>query len=141
VGLATTISTAVIKASAVSTSTLTTINGALKLMAWTKAKMALAVVLPAAGITTVAVNAVNNARTKTALAAMQGNREGVVTVNQAQLRLILRVFQTNDTYQAVFDAVDQGANAIPITILTATARTSGLPTATPSGIGVTIRAK
>ena len=110
-------------------------------MAWTKAKMALAVVLPAAGITTVAVNAVNNARTKTALAAMQGNREGVVTVNQAQLRLILRVFQTNDTYQAVFDAVDQGANAIPITILTATARTSGLPTATPSGIGVTIRAK
>ena len=119
-GLATTIAASAIKASAVSTSTLTIINGALKLMAWTKAKMAIVAgvaVLLTTGTTLVAVNAVNTSRTKSALSTMQGSWEGVMAVNQAQLRLVLRVFKTNDTYVAVFDSVDQGANAIPITKL------------------------
>jgi RNA polymerase sigma factor (sigma-70 family) len=117
VGLTTTISAAVVQGSAVSASTLTLIKGALKLMAWTKAKMAIVagvIVLLAAGITTVAVKTINAARTKAALATMQGDWEGVVAINQAQLRLVLKIFKTNDTYRALLDSVDQGAKDIPI---------------------------
>jgi uncharacterized protein (TIGR03435 family) len=58
VGLAATVTAAAAKGAAVSASTLTLIEGALKIMAWTKAKMAVAVgvgVLLAAGTTTVVV--------------------------------------------------------------------------------------
>jgi RNA polymerase sigma factor (sigma-70 family) len=117
-GLTATISATVVKTAAVSTSTLTIINGALKLMAWTKVKMAVVAgvaVLLAAGTATLAVKAAHTSRTRSALATMQGNWEGVLDVNQAKLRLILRIFKTNDTYQAVFDSVDQGQKGIPIT--------------------------
>jgi len=59
VGLAATVSAAVAKGAAVSGSTLTLIKGALKIMAWTKVKMAIVVsvgVLLAAGTITVAIN-------------------------------------------------------------------------------------
>jgi len=120
VALTTTISAAAVKTAVVSTSTATIINGALKLMAWTKVKMAIVtgvVVLLAGGTTLVAVKAANTSRTRSALASMQGSWEGVVAINQAQLRLVLRIFKTNETYQAVFDSVDQAASAIPITKL------------------------
>jgi HEAT repeat protein len=62
VGLAATISAAAVKSSAVAASTLTLVKGALKIMAWTKAKMVIvtsAVVLLAAGTTTVAVKVIH----------------------------------------------------------------------------------
>jgi RNA polymerase sigma factor (sigma-70 family) len=113
---------AIAKGAAASISTLTLIKGALKLMAWAKAKTAIVsgvVVLLAAGTTTVAVKAVNAARTKAALPTMQGNWEGVVEADQARLRLVLRIFKTNDTYRAVIDSVDQGVKDIPIAKLSA----------------------
>ncbi len=108
---------AIAKGAAASTSTLTLIKGALKLMAWTKAKTAIVsgvVVLLAAGTTTVAVKAVSAARTKAALATMQGNWEGTLTAQQTKLRLVLKIFKTNDTYRAVLDSIDQGAKDIPV---------------------------
>jgi RNA polymerase sigma factor (sigma-70 family) len=113
---------AIAKGSTAAASTLTLIKGALKIMAWTKAKTAVVAgvaVLLAAGTTTVAVKAVNTARTRAALATMQGSWEGVVTANGSRLRLVLRIFRTNDTYRAVIDSVDQGAKDIPVARLSA----------------------
>jgi RNA polymerase sigma factor (sigma-70 family) len=113
---------AMTKGVAASGSTLTLIKGALKLMAWTKTKITIVTgvaILAATGTTMVAVKAVNTARTTAALATMQGNWEGIITANQAQLRLVLRIFKTNDTYRAVIDSVDQGAKNIPVTRLLA----------------------
>ena len=61
VGLAATISAAAVKSSAVAASTLTLMKGALKIMAWTKMKTAIAsgvVVLLAAGTTTVTLKGI-----------------------------------------------------------------------------------
>ena len=61
VGLAATISAGAVKSSAVAASTLTLVKGALKIMAWTKIKTTIvggAVVLLAAGTTTVAVKVI-----------------------------------------------------------------------------------
>jgi RNA polymerase sigma factor (sigma-70 family) len=115
---------AITKGIAASGSTLTLINGTLKIMAWTKVKMTIVagvVVLLAAGTTVVAVKAVNTARTRTALATMQGDWEGVVQADQARLRLVLKIFKTNDTYLAAIDSIDQGAEDIPVTKLSARA--------------------
>jgi len=111
---------AAIKGAAASTSTLTLIQGTLKLMAWTKVKTTIVagvVVLLATGAT-IAIQAVNSARTKTALATMQGSWEGTLQANQAQLRLVLKIFKTNDTYRAVLDSIDQSAT-VPVSRLSA----------------------
>ncbi|MGA2854321.1 MAG: TIGR03435 family protein [Verrucomicrobiota bacterium] len=66
VGLAATISAAAVKSSAVAASTLTLVKGALKLMAWTKAKTAVVAgltVLIAAGTTTIIVNEIQEHKT------------------------------------------------------------------------------
>ena len=113
---------AIVKGAAASASTLTLIQGALKLMAWTKAKITIAAgvaVLLAAGTTVVAVNAVKAARTKAALATMQGSWEGVITVDKVALRLVFKIFRTNGTYAAALDSIDQGAKGVPITTLSA----------------------
>lgn len=113
---------AVVKGATASTSTLTTIQGALKLMAWTKTKTAIVagvIILFAAGTTTIAVKAITASRTRTALAAMEGSWEGSLNVGATKLRLVLRIFKTNDTYRAVFDSVDQGAQNITVTTLLA----------------------
>jgi RNA polymerase sigma factor (sigma-70 family) len=121
VGLAKTISAvALAKGATASGSTLIITKGALKIMAWTKMKTTIVAgvaVILAAGTTTVAVKAVNAARTKAALAIMQGDWEGAVAINQARLRLVLKIFKTNDTYRAVIDSIDQGAKDIPISKL------------------------
>ncbi len=91
-------------------------------MAWTKTKtiiVAGVAVLLAAGITNVAIKAISAVRTRAALAKMQGNWEGILTAQQTQLRLVIRIFKTNDTYRAVLDSVDQGAKDIPIARLSA----------------------
>jgi RNA polymerase sigma factor (sigma-70 family) len=138
VGLAQTISAvAAAKGVAAGTSTLTLTKGALKIMAWTKMKTAVLVgvgVLLAAGSATMAVKAVNAARTRSALAMMQGNWEGALTINQVQLRLVLRMFETNGTYQAMIDSVDQGAKNIPVTRLLA--RTDSIHLELPALDGV-----
>ena len=74
---------------------------------------ALALLL-AAGTTWVTINAVGAARTKAALTRMQGNWEGTVTANQTRLRLVLKIFKTNNTYRATIDSVDQGVKDIPV---------------------------
>jgi RNA polymerase sigma factor (sigma-70 family) len=69
VGLAVTISAAAVKGSAVTASTLTLIKGALKIMAWTKAKTTLvagAVIILAAGTTTVIVKKTANQKPQAA---------------------------------------------------------------------------
>jgi len=113
---------ALAKGAAASGSTLTLINGALKLMAWTKTKIAIVAgvaALLAAGTTTVAVKAINAGRTRAALATMQGDWEGTLTAGQTQLRLVIRIFKTNDVYRALLDSVDQGVKDVPITRLSA----------------------
>jgi RNA polymerase sigma factor (sigma-70 family) len=113
---------AIAKGAAASASTLTLIKGALKIMAWTKMKTTIVagvVVLLAAGTSIVTVKAVSAARTKAALATMQGNWEGTLTAQQTQLRLVIKILKTNDTYHALLDSVDQGAKDIPITKLSA----------------------
>jgi uncharacterized protein (TIGR03435 family) len=65
-GLAATVTTAAVQGTAVTASTLTLIKGALKIMAWTKAKTAIVVgasVLLAAGTTTVTVKEIQKHRT------------------------------------------------------------------------------
>ena len=116
-GLATTISAAVATGSTVSASTVTLIKGTLKFMAWTKAKITVVagvVALLAAGTTTVIVKTVDISRTKSALAAMQGDWEGTLSVFPTQLRFVLKIRQTNDTYYARLDSIDQGLKDIPV---------------------------
>jgi RNA polymerase sigma factor (sigma-70 family) len=63
IGLAATVTAAAAKGAAVSASTLTLIKGALKIMAWTKMKMAIAtgiIVLLAAGTATVTINKIRH---------------------------------------------------------------------------------
>jgi len=113
---------ALAKGAAAGASTLTLVNGALKLMAWTKTKIAITttlIVLLTAGTTAVAVHAYRAERTRTALAGMQGDWQGTLALGQIQLRLVLRIFRTNDTFQAVLDSVDQGAKDVPVTGLAA----------------------
>jgi RNA polymerase sigma factor (sigma-70 family) len=116
------IALALTKGATAGASTLTLIKGALKLMAWTKTKITIVTgvtILLTAGVTDVAVNVISAARTRAALAAMQGNWEGVIKANQVQLRLVIRIFKTNDTYRAVLDSVDQGVTGVPVTKLSA----------------------
>jgi RNA polymerase sigma factor (sigma-70 family) len=99
------------------TSSITLIKGALKFMAWTKTKAAIitgVAVLLAAGGGTVVYHVVSAARTAATLATMQGNWEGTLNINNVQLRLVLKIFKTNDTYQVTLDSVDQGAKDIPV---------------------------
>jgi RNA polymerase sigma factor (sigma-70 family) len=122
VGLATTISAAAVKGFAVSASTVTLIKGTLKFMAWTKAKITIVssvVVVLAAGTTTVAVKAISAARTRAALATMQGDWEGTLSVFPTQLRLVLKIRRTNDTYYALVDSIDQGLKDLPVAKLRA----------------------
>jgi len=122
-GLAAAVTAGVVaQGAAAGTSTLTLVKGALKLMAWTKTKIIIVtsvVILLAAGTATLGLKAYNAARSKAALAGMAGDWEGVLSVKQIQLRLVLRIFATNGTYQAVMDSLDQGAQDVPVAGLAA----------------------
>jgi RNA polymerase sigma factor (sigma-70 family) len=103
---------------------LTLVKGTLKLMAWTKTKITIVagvILLLAGGATLLAVKTAATARTRAALATMQGRWEGTLTVDQTTLRLGLRIFPTNGVYHATLDSIDQGAWDIPV------AKLSGRP--------------
>ena len=123
IGLAKTISAvAVAKGAVASTSTLTLVQGALKIMAWSKAKTAIVagvVALLSIGAGTAIVSAIATARTAAALATMQGNWEGTLNMGPEKLRLVFRIFETNGVYRATVDSIDQGAQDIPIPKLSA----------------------
>ena len=98
VGLATTVTTAAVQGTAVTTSTLTLIKGALKIMAWTKAKTAIVtgvVVLLAAGTTTITVKEIQEHRTYPWQV-----HQGLVTDDQLnqppQVRILPSKFHTPD---------------------------------------------
>ena len=113
---------AAVKGAAAGTSTLTLVNGAWKLMAWTKTKIIIVtsvIILLAAGTTSLGLKAYHSARSKAALAGMAGDWEGVLSVKQIQLRLVLKIFATNGTYHAVMDSLDQGAHDVPVAGLSA----------------------
>jgi hypothetical protein len=91
-------------------------------MAWTKTKIGIVVgvvALLAVGTAFVTVKAVNAAMNRATLARIQGDWEGTLTANQTQLRLVLKIFKTNNTYSAVIDSVDQGVKNIPVARISA----------------------
>ena len=91
-------------------------------VAWSKLKstvVAGAILLLAAGTTTLVVHSVGVARSKAALANLEGSWEGTLSVGQAKLRLVLRIFKTNDTVRAELDSIDQGALGVTVTKLSA----------------------
>ena len=91
-------------------------------VAWSKLKstvVAGAILLLAAGTTTFVVHSVGVARSKAALANLEGSWEGTLSVGQAKLRLVLRIFKTNDTVRAELDSIDQGARGVTVTKLSA----------------------
>jgi RNA polymerase sigma factor (sigma-70 family) len=123
IGLSKTVSAlAITKGAMAGGSTLALAKGVLKIMAWSYVKTGIvtgAVLLFAAGTTILAVKSFKAEQTRIALSTMQGAWEGTITVNQARIRVVIRVFRTNDTFRAVLDSVDQGAKDIPIPQLSA----------------------
>ena len=103
------------KGAAAGGSTLTLVKGALKLMAWTKAKTAVvtvAVGLLTAGGATVAVKSIHALRAQPKIV---GDWEGVVdTALGAKLRVVLHVSAAHGSYHASVDSIDQHAKDIPI---------------------------
>jgi hypothetical protein len=86
-------------------------------MTWTKTRtviVAALALLLAAGTALVIIKAIGAARTTAALGRMQGNWEGTLNANQTHLRLVLKIFKTNNTYRATIDSVDQGVKDIPV---------------------------
>lgn len=122
-GLAGTISTvAATHGAAASASTLTFVNGALKLMASTKTKIAIiagAVTLAVIGTGVVTINVINAVRSAAALATLQGDWEGTLDAGPEKLRLVFKIFSTNGVYHATMDSVDQGATDVPVPTLSA----------------------
>jgi RNA polymerase sigma factor (sigma-70 family) len=121
-GLAASATSAALAAAHSITSTSTLTLGALKIMAWTKTKTAIitgVALLFAAGAGTVTYHAIKAVRTTAALTTMQGNWEGTLHAGPQQLRLVLHIIKTNDTFVATMDSVDQGAKNIPVTTLSA----------------------
>jgi hypothetical protein len=85
-------------------------------MAWTKIKIAIAAgfaLLLAVGITLLVVTHVK----KAAISKLQGAWEGTLDVKQIKLRLVLKVLETNGTFRATLDSVDQGRKDFPVTEL------------------------
>jgi len=106
---------ALAKGATASASTLTLIKGALKLMAWTKAKTAVVIGIAAlcmAGSTAVTVKTIHWLRPQPGL---QGAWEGVIPVNNSvKLRVVLNLTRQGGAYQAAIDSIDQRVKAIPV---------------------------
>ncbi len=116
-GLATTISgLALAKGSAVGLSTLTLIQGTLKLIAWAKVQTAVsvgAVALLAVGAATTAVQVVHSSR-PAARPDIQGAWEVAAGAGPARPRLVLRISQERGTYRASADLPDLGLKEVPV---------------------------
>ncbi|MGA2555473.1 MAG: sigma-70 family RNA polymerase sigma factor [Verrucomicrobiota bacterium] len=120
---------ALAKGAAAGGSTLTLIKGALKLMAWTKAKAAVVtgvVVLLTAGTTTVVVKAVNAAQ-RAAPPDLQGawegveeirNTSGVLQGEKARSRIVFKLLRTNGVYSATGEFIDTAPEPFQVTRFT-----------------------
>ena len=113
-GLAVTVAGAAAKGSAVTASTLILVQGVLKVMAWTKAKTAVAVaaaVLLTAGTTVLTIKAVQAWRAA-AVPDIRGAWEGVVVVpmgpEKVTLHAVLKISRANGTYSGTLDGVERG---------------------------------
>jgi RNA polymerase sigma factor (sigma-70 family) len=106
---------ALTKGAAAGGSTLTLIKGAVKLMAWTKTKIAVVTgvaILLTAGLATVAVKTMHALRTQPKI---QGDWEGVLKTSLgAKLRVVLHLSAANGSYRATLDSIDQRSKDIPI---------------------------
>jgi len=119
---------ALAKGATASTSTLTLIKGALKIMAWTKAKtavIAVAAVLLAAGTTTVAIKvipAIRRARLNAGhdiQGTWEGSLGGGMGVNKGESsrdRIVVRVSRKSGAFTATADLVDLGRKNVPMAI-------------------------
>jgi RNA polymerase sigma factor (sigma-70 family) len=110
----TTTAVALAKGATASLSTLTLIKGALKIMAWTKAKTAIAVgvvALIAASLTTGVVKYEHAAH----LERVQGAWEGTLQNNQGTERIVMRISKENGVYHTIIDRIDVGMKNIPAT--------------------------
>ena len=117
--LAAAISTVAVQGTGAATSTLALAKGALKIMAWTKAKMAATaglVILLISGGTAVAIKSALAHRVDS-YPGLQGAWEGTITIPQANsaLRVVFTFTRTNQDYAATMVSVDQGVKGIPVT--------------------------
>jgi RNA polymerase sigma factor (sigma-70 family) len=108
---------AIAKGAAASTSTLILIQGALKIMAWTKAKTAVVAgvaILLTVGTTTIVVksiNAIQRANPPDLQGAWEGVEEirgvsGVLAGEYARSRVVFKFFKTNGIYRATGEFID-----------------------------------
>ena len=120
---------ALAKGAAASTSTLTLIQGALKLMAWTKAKTAIvasAAAVVGIGATVVVVHTVSPSPD------IQGTWEGGVPLGGSgvdagespKTRFVMRIVKVNGNYQVSGDDIDRGYKDVPVNNFTYKNRTS-----------------
>ena len=114
--LAKTISAAAVaKGAAASTSTLTLIKGALKIMAWTKAKTAVVagvIILLAIGTTTVIVETRSGPEIEgTWQGALELPGTGIQRGEKPRTRLVFEIVKKNGNYQANGVNIDQGKNS------------------------------
>jgi len=101
---------AIAKGAAASSSTLTLVKGALKIMAWTKAKTAILAcvgVLLAAGVGTVLVEKA------TPQPDLQGAWEGTLEYGPMKHRWVFKVFKETGSYRATVDFIDAGVKDVP----------------------------
>jgi RNA polymerase sigma factor (sigma-70 family) len=108
---------AITKGAAASASTLTLAKGALKIMAWSKTKTAIAAgvaVLLMAGSTELFLKHERTIH----LERVEGAWEGVLRYGQTRERIVLKIFK-NDGYHAVIDRIDEGSKNLPATTLEA----------------------
>jgi RNA polymerase sigma factor (sigma-70 family) len=112
---------ALAKGAAASTSTLTLIKGALKIMAWTKAKTAIVAGVAAImgiGTTVAVVDAVLPSPeiegTWVATERLEGS--GVQAHESPKTRLVLRISKANGKYQVMGDDIDRGYKNVPVNV-------------------------
>ncbi|HEY3762763.1 MAG TPA: sigma-70 family RNA polymerase sigma factor [Verrucomicrobiae bacterium] len=118
-GLASAVTAAAIKGTTATASTLTIVKGALKLMAWTKTKIAIvtaAVAVLAGGTTVVAVKAAHSYAVASADAAhpIPGAWEGVMQIQGQTLHLVYRISHDHGRYQITVDSLEQNATNLPV---------------------------
>ena len=106
---------AIAKGATASISTATLIKGALKIMAWTKAKIAVVAgvaAILAIGATTLTVETI---RWLAPQPDIRGAWEGVVAANNyVKLRVVLNLTRQGGAYHAAIDSIDQRVKGIPV---------------------------
>jgi RNA polymerase sigma factor (sigma-70 family) len=112
---------AIAKGAVVTGSTLTLIQEALKIMAWSKAKTAIIIgVVVVAAIGTTAVLLETNGSQPDIQGVWVGTAPlpgyGVHAGESPKSRMVMRVVKTNDTYLVSGDSIDQGYKDIPIDV-------------------------